>query len=271
MKKTILGIMAVAGLAWLAAGQITKPFPAHWGERPKIETRDLVPLPDGYGRGSSTLAKWIAANLEKDKQAAAAGAGAAVQALYENNFEKAAVDKVPEEMMVLNGSFAVKEESGNKFLELPGAPVDDFAVMFGPNEAAGLAVQARVFGTSQRRRAPVMAVGLNGVGGYELQLAPAKKALELFKGEERVASVQCSWESGTWTFLRLQLRKVKDGEWRVEGKAWKQGAPEPAGWMINFEDKTEPPTGRPIVSGHPFSGTPIRFDDLRVTKVADKP
>ena len=41
-------------------------FPAHWGAPPRIQTRDLRPLPGGYGRGSSTLAKWIQQNLAKD-------------------------------------------------------------------------------------------------------------------------------------------------------------------------------------------------------------
>lgn len=43
-----------------------KPFPSHWGKPPAIQTRDLVPLPGGYGRGSSTLAMWIQKNLDAD-------------------------------------------------------------------------------------------------------------------------------------------------------------------------------------------------------------
>jgi hypothetical protein len=43
-----------------------KPFPAHWGEPPRIQTRDLRPLPGGYGRGSGTLARWIQTNLDRD-------------------------------------------------------------------------------------------------------------------------------------------------------------------------------------------------------------
>ena len=46
-----------------------KAFPEHWGPPPVVQTRDLVPLPAGYGRGSSTLARWIEQNLEKDKNA----------------------------------------------------------------------------------------------------------------------------------------------------------------------------------------------------------
>ena len=45
-----------------------KPFPLHWGKPPEIQTRDLVPLLAGFGRGSSTLAKWIVNNIKKDKE-----------------------------------------------------------------------------------------------------------------------------------------------------------------------------------------------------------
>jgi len=45
-----------------------KPFPVHWGEPPRIQTRDLRPLPGGYGRGSGTLAKWIGENLRQDAE-----------------------------------------------------------------------------------------------------------------------------------------------------------------------------------------------------------
>jgi hypothetical protein len=40
-------------------------------------------------------------------------------------------------------------------------------------------------------------------------------------------SVPFQWESETWTVLRLQSRKVKDGEFAIEGKAWKHGSAEP--------------------------------------------
>lgn len=44
-----------------------KAFPTHWGEPPAIQTKDLVPLPGGYGEGSGTLAHWIQEKLDKDK------------------------------------------------------------------------------------------------------------------------------------------------------------------------------------------------------------
>jgi hypothetical protein len=45
-----------------------KPFPTHWGKPPDIQTKDVRPLPDGYGMGSSTLNGWIIGNKEKEVQ-----------------------------------------------------------------------------------------------------------------------------------------------------------------------------------------------------------
>ncbi len=49
------------------------PFPAHWGEPPPVQTRDLRPLPAGFGQGSSTLARWIETKLADDEAREAAG------------------------------------------------------------------------------------------------------------------------------------------------------------------------------------------------------
>jgi len=48
-------------------GNISR-FPGHWGKPPAIQTRDLVKLPGNFGRGSSTLAKWIEKNLKADNE-----------------------------------------------------------------------------------------------------------------------------------------------------------------------------------------------------------
>jgi len=197
---------------------------------------------------------------------AAAIGCAEAQVLYTNGFDKAELEKVPDDMLVLDGGFAVKEAGGNKFLELPGAPLETFGVLFGPTEASGLAVSARIHGTGKGRRFPTFAVGLNGVGGYKFQVAPAKKLVELVKGEEVVGSAPFTWESGSWTTLRLQCRKVKDGEFKLEGKAWKQGEVEPKDWQISHTERAESPAGRPSVWGMPFAGTPIKFDDFLVTR-----
>ena len=262
-------IMAVAvalGLSLnLVWGKVTKEFPAHWGKPPEIQTQDYVELPAGYGHGSSTLAKWITANLNRDK--AGNPEPARPTPLYENDFERAEAGTLPDEFMALAGDFVVKRDGTNQFLELPGSPLDSFAMQFGPTESADVVAGARIFSTAKGRRAPTFGVGLGGVAGFKLQVSPGKKALELLKDQEVKTSLAFDWRSGAWTQLRLQIRKVKSGEWSIQGKAWPQGSAEPKEWMVSFDEKEEPIAGRASILGSPFAGTPIWFDDLVVERV----
>ncbi len=189
------------------------------------------------------------------------------QTKYENNFEKAAVGSVPEDFLVLDGAFAVKEVEGNKVLELPGAPLDTFGVLFGPTEKENVAVSARVFGTAKGRRLPVFDVGLDGVGGYKLLVSPGKKQLELYKGDAVKTAVPLEWQAGKWTHLKLSVVKTGEKEWQVEGKFWQEGD-EPAKSTIAFTDSEAPAAGRASVSAMPYSGQPIWFDDFVVSTAA---
>jgi hypothetical protein len=180
---------------------------------------------------------------------------------YENNFESAPAEKAPEGAMAIAGDFMVKQEGGNKFLELPGEPLDTFGILFGPAGQGDLVARAKFFGTKTGRKFPAFGVSLGGVGGYRLMMSGGKKSLEIFKADEVVKSVPFEWTSGEWTLLRLQVRKAGAG-WIVEGKAWSATGSEPKDWQISLEVKEAPPAGRAGLWGSPYSGTPIRFDDL---------
>ena len=62
--------------------------------------------------------------------------------------------------------------------------------------------------------------------------------------------------------LRLRVQKTDTGTWKVEGRAWASGQQEPQAWAVSVEEKQKPPAGRASVWAIPFSGKPIRFDDL---------
>ena len=210
------------------------------------------------------ISRWLAGLLGC---ALVAAAGAADAPLYANDFEKTEPGKLPEELLVLGGEFAVKRDGTNQFLELPGAPLDSYGALFGPAEKEDVSVSARILGTAKGRRAPSFGLGLGGAGGWKLQVAPGKKTVELLKDQEVKASQPFDWKSGAWTQLRLQLRKVKDGAWKIEGKAWPAGETEPKEWQISADDAEEPLVGKASLLGSPFAGTPIWFDDLVVEKV----
>jgi hypothetical protein len=188
----------------------------------------------------------------------------AAEPVYQNDFSQAEVGQVPAEFLVLDGQFAVQLADNNKVLELPGAPLETFGVLFGPSGKDAVAVSARIHGTGKGRRFPVFAVSLGGVGGYKLQVAPAKQAIEILQGEETRVSAPFVWKSGTWTRLRLEIRKFAQGTWQITGKAWPEPEPEPATWTASLTAAAEPLNGKAGVWGKPFSGTPIQFDDLKV-------
>ncbi len=192
----------------------------------------------------------------------------ATEPLYQTNFEKTELGKVPDDFLVLDGAFAVKEQGGNKFLELPGAPLDAFGFMFGPSARHGNEVIARMFGTKKGRRYPVFGVALNGVNGYRLQVAPAKRAIELLKGSTVVAKVPFRWAGGEWLRLALRVQQTSDVEWTISGKVWVDGKAAPAKPTITHKETKEPRNGRPSIWGSPYSGTPIRYDDIVVNKIA---
>ena len=192
----------------------------------------------------------------------------AAEPLYQTNFEKTKTGEVPEDFLVLDGDFAVKQSNGNKYLELPGAPLDAFGFMFGPSARHGNEISARMFGTKKGRRYPVFGVALNGVNGYRLQVAPAKRAIELLKGSAVVAKVPFRWGGGEWLRLALRVEQTGTAEWTITGKVWPDGKKAPAKPTITHKEANEPRNGKPSIWGSPYSGTPIRYDDIVVKKTA---
>jgi hypothetical protein len=108
------------------------------------------------------------------------------------------------------------------------------------------------------------------VGGYRVQVSAAKGTLEIFKGDEARAQAPFPWASGSWTTLRVQVR-AKQSKWLVEGKAWDAKTAEPAPWMVTYESSEPPPAGKAAIWGNPFSGTPIRYDNLTIERLPVSP
>ena len=222
----------------------------------KLKTENLkLQTPKTLSR--CLLAFWLAAFTAQ-----------AAEPLYKNNFEKTKIGEVPDDFLVLDGDFAVKQEGGNKYLELPGAPLDAFGFMFGPSARHGNEISARMFGTKKGRRYPVFGVALIGVNGYRLQVAPAKRAIELLKGSAVVAKVPFRWGGGEWLRLALRVEQTGAAEWTVSGRVWADGKKAPAKPTITHKEAKEPRNGKPSIWGSPYSGTPIRYDDIVVKKTA---
>jgi hypothetical protein len=185
----------------------------------------------------------------------------AAEPLFKNDFEAETVDKAPAGVMIMAGTFEVKQDGAGKVLELPGEPLDTFGMLFGPSAKDDVSASARFYGSKKGRKFPTFGISLNGVGGYRLQVSPAKQMLEFIKSDEPKQSVPFIWSSDAWTSLRITVRKSATG-WVVEGKAWAAGTPEPEKPLISVEEPAEPKPGRAGIWGSPYAGTAIRFDDL---------
>jgi hypothetical protein len=186
-------------------------------------------------------------------------------ALFNCDFTDVPAGPVPDTMfMVIQGDFAVKESGTNKWLELPGAPLDTHLVLFGPVTNANVLVEGRVLTSRKGRRMPTFGVGLGGVAGYKLQLAPAKDAIELLLDSQVVTNAPFAWKSGTWTQCQLRILQTGGSSWTIEARAWNAGDPAPTDWPLMLVTQDKPISGQASVLGSPFSGQPIQYDDLRV-------
>ncbi len=190
--------------------------------------------------------------------------------LYQNDFEKADVGKAAgdlEFLVIGDGDFKVAQDEKSKVLELAATPLETYGCLFGPTEVENVEVQISAFSTLTGRRFPVFGAGLSGVGGYIVRVNPSKKMVELLKGEDVKASAPYAWKTGTWTTVKLNVKKIKDGQWTVSGKAWERGQEEPKDALVKFDDAEKPLSGRASIWGIPYASTVIRFDDLAVRKV----
>lgn len=186
------------------------------------------------------------------------------QILFEQNFNTLPKGPLPKEFLALAGEFSVVVDGPDHFLELPGSPLDTFGALFGPSNGDPATLEARFFGTKQGRKFPTFGLSLRGAGGYRLQVSPGKGQLEIYKGDDPLVGVPFAWQSGSWTWLRLNFTKQGSG-WLVEGRAWTDGGSAPADAQVRWEVSTEGTPGRAAIWGSPYSGTAIRFDDLRWT------
>ena len=195
---------------------------------------------------------------------------AAGPAGYRNDFSADAVGQPPKDLQSIGGSFTVVEAAGDKLVELPGVPLDISGLLYGPADQAEVDARARAWSEVSGRRFPEFGIGLGDVGGFRLMVLPGQKSLELRRGDDVLKSVALTppWRSGTWWWVRLRVVGAGEARWAVEGKAWPAEGPEPQAWQVSHELTEAPAKGRGSVWGVPFSGKPIRFDDLSAAPAA---
>jgi hypothetical protein len=186
--------------------------------------------------------------------------------LYSLDFQSSPLRTVPEDFFVLKGEFSIQENEGQRFMELPGQPLDTFVALFGPSLKSNVEVTLKVFGQSNGRLTPSFGVGLNGAGGVRFMVQGGRRHLELTMEGRTIRSAEYSMSPNAWTHLKFRRLQLDSG-CRYSGKAWTEGAPEPKEWMIAFDAEEIPFPGQSSLIGVPYSGKPIWFDDLKITEL----
>ncbi len=188
---------------------------------------------------------------------------------FEENFSDFAVGTEPENLFILDGAYAVSQEEDDKRLTLPGSPVGDFGLLFGPRvREKSLSLSFSFLATKKGRRLPALAAGLGGVRSYRFRLNAATKEILLFRHDLEIGKVACQWESGAWHRVRFQAIPDAGENTRIRLKLWKRGEKEPEEWLLDQIDPSAFAGGKCALWAYPYSGTPIHFDDLKIESKA---
>ena len=200
---------------------------------------------------------YVANNLIKEM-------GSSWKLEFHENFASCGIGQEPDSLFILDGHYSVQEESkGQKYLQLPGTPMGDFGLLFGPRiKDRGLALRFSFFGTQKGRRMPSIAAGIGGVRALRLRLNPAARSLVISHDETILKQVPFVWKDGIWWDVFFQATPSTKGLTLIKCKLWPKQEQEPKAWFLEEEFKHEYEGGKCALWGIPYASTPILFDDL---------
>ena len=187
---------------------------------------------------------------------------------FSEDFTGVDVEAEPESIFILDGEYTVqKADSNNKCLSLPGSPMGDFGLLFGPREREKpLELSFSFYASKKGRRMPSIAASIGGVRGYKLRLNPAARNLVLSMDETVFKEVPFSWKGEQWWKVRFQAFMGDTNQTtRLQCKLWPKEQNEPTEWFISEEFDIEYRGGKCALWGFPYSSTPILFDDLVIS------
>jgi outer membrane protein assembly factor BamB len=163
------------------------------------------------------------------------------------------------------GKFKVVALDGQKVLEkAPDETLFSRIRMFiGPTDWSNYTFQGDVRVNMKRRQ-----MGDVGVTAqrYSLVLYGNEQKLKIEPWEpevQRSVSVPFEWKPDAWYTLKLRVENMPDGKVQVRGKAWPQGQPEPANWMIEKIDPIGNREGAPGIFAVAQFG--LYLDNLKLT------
>lgn len=171
----------------------------------------------------------------------------------------------PKEVFVVDGSIKIGVRDGSKAIVIDPNPITDASAQLAVSASGNASIEGKILAIKRGRSTPRFGVSVHGMSGHRLIINPAKKALELIRNDQTLATVPFTWTSEEWVKLKLTATKGADGTWSITGKAWPAAAAEPAEPLIKHAEKGLKGQGKCAIWATPFSGEPVFFDDLQVT------
>jgi hypothetical protein len=186
---------------------------------------------------------------------------------FSEDFSDVKIGTEPDSLFILDGAYTVQaEQSGDKSLSLPGSPMGDFGLLFGPREKEkNLELSFSFFASKKGRRMPSIAAGIGGIRGYRIRLNPAAKNIVLSLDEMVLKEIPFSWTGGQWWKLRFQaLTGDSSQTTRLQFKLWSEKNNEPKDWILSEQYDVEYVGGKCALWGFPYSSMPILFDNIEI-------
>ena len=187
---------------------------------------------------------------------------------FSEDFSEINIGDEPESIFILDGAYTVQSVGVNeRCLLLPGMPMGDFGILFGPRiKDKSLELSFSFFASRKGRRMPSVAAGIGGVRGYRIRLNPAARKIILSMDETVFKEIPFSWIGDQWWNVRFRASPSYDspGLTSLQFKLWPKIEDEPDKWFLSQEFKVEFAGGKCALWGYPYSSMPILFDDIKI-------
>jgi hypothetical protein len=186
---------------------------------------------------------------------------------FRENFSEVGIGEEPDSLFILDGAYIVQQGEGDeKCLKLPGAPMGDFGLLFGPREKEkNLELSFCFFASKKGRRMPSVAASIGGIRGYRLRLNPAARNVVLSLDETVLRELPFSWDGDQWWQVRFQALVADSNQsTRLQFKLWPKQQKEPVEWVLSEIYDVDYVGGKCALWGFPYSSMPIFFDDLLI-------
>lgn len=183
---------------------------------------------------------------------------------FDINCDAWSLGEVPAEVFVLDGKVSIAEKDGGKAIMIdPGTELVEASAQIGESAAGNALIQARVFASKKGRSSPRFGISVHGMNGPRLYVNPAKKQIELVRGDQLLASAPFVWVSDSWLNLRLEVTKGEGDKWAARAYVWPQNGQKPTD-SLKHEVTGLKGQGKCTLWATPYSNTPIYFDDLHI-------